>query len=89
MSHTTWLLVALLSALVWVAAGLVLLLPRKLAQLRKHGYGRTNDELLELAKSGDPDLRTLVRDSRLYLAFGFILFGVLALIYLMFVAKEV
>jgi hypothetical protein len=41
----------------WVLVALLWVWPQKRRLLRKHGYDKTNDYFIQLAKSGDPDAR--------------------------------
>jgi hypothetical protein len=41
----------------WVLVALLWVWPQKRRLLKKHGYHKTNDYFIRLAKSGDPDAR--------------------------------
>jgi hypothetical protein len=62
----------LLGAAILIALALFWLLPQKTRLLRKHGYDKTNRDLIALAKAGDPEAAKLLRDTRICIALGII-----------------
>jgi hypothetical protein len=58
--------------LVWVLWGLLWVWPLKRDMLKKHGPDTTNEYLIRLAKSGNPDARRLRERSWIFLGVGLV-----------------
>jgi hypothetical protein len=55
----------------WIGYGALILLPRKLRILKRHGFDKTSEQLMELAET-QTDIRSLVRHTRTYIGVGLI-----------------
>jgi len=58
--------------LVWVVLGCGWLFPRKMKLLQRRG-NLTNDQLIQLAKEGDVEAASLLKDIKIFIAGGLLL----------------
>lgn len=61
-----------LGLLLWIVSGVLWLLPQKRRLLKKHGYDKTNDFFIALAKKGDADSKKLLQSTKLFIAVGLV-----------------
>jgi hypothetical protein len=64
----------------WVVLGVVWLLPKKLALVKRVGPRATNDDLVRLAKAGDTEAQELRKLTWYYMGLGVFLAVVLVLV---------
>ena len=77
MTREWWYIVSAAALAIWIIAGLILILPMKLALLRRVGYHKTPAQLIELAKQGDPEAKELKRRTNWFLIAGLVIVSVL------------
>ena len=66
----------LAALLIWVVVGCWWLFPRKMKLLQRHG-NLTNDQLIQLAKEGDIEATSLLKDTKKFIAGGLLLMFVM------------
>ena len=62
--------VILLAIPLWLSWGLLWLLPLKRKLLRLHGFDKTNSFIIDLARKGDPDAKTLYWRTKVFAVVG-------------------
>jgi hypothetical protein len=72
------LLILLISLFVY---GLAVLLPKKLALVKKYGADKSNQDLIALAKQGNEDLAQFYKQSKIYLLLLLSCSGVLSVLH--------
>jgi hypothetical protein len=68
------------SLIIWIAIGIFWLFPKKTKLLRKHGFDKTNDFFINLAKNGDLDAKNLLKSTKIFVALG--IFGAIFFFFL-------
>ena len=87
MFSSGWGLIATATFFAWVLIGAVWVLPKKLALLRRLGPNVTNDQIIRLAKEGDPEAQRLRKLTWRFVVLGLLLAALFVLYGVLFPAK--